>query len=96
MIVSIERCHNCGNNMRIELNEELDGNHVIECPHCQHEHCRVVERGKVTRERWDSRNGWGGGIVYYATVSTVSIATSNSTAGNTFTMGSWSTASTAY
>jgi len=33
-----------------------DGNHVIECPWCGHHHCRVVKDGKVTEDRWTSRN----------------------------------------
>ena len=35
---------------------ELDGNHVLTCPVCGHEHCRVVKGGKITEDRWDSRN----------------------------------------
>lgn len=29
---------------------------VIECPKCGHEHCRVIENGRVTGQRFDSRN----------------------------------------
>jgi len=55
--VSREKCHACGQLMRFELDMELNGNHVINCPECGHEHCRVIENGKVTGDRWDSRNG---------------------------------------
>lgn len=48
-------CTNCSKNFVAELDLSLDGNHVIECPHCGHEHCRVVTKGKVTDDRWDSR-----------------------------------------
>ena len=37
------------------LDYDIDGNHIIECPHCAHHHCRVIVRGEVTAERWDSR-----------------------------------------
>ena len=48
-------CHDCDNGFIAELNYSIDGNHVVECPHCGHEHCRVIEDGEVTGERWDSR-----------------------------------------
>lgn len=48
-------CSECGENFIAQLDEEVDGNHVVECPHCGHEHCRVIEKGEVTDARWDSR-----------------------------------------
>jgi DNA-directed RNA polymerase subunit RPC12/RpoP len=48
-------CTNCSRNFIAQLDMGLDGNHVIECPYCAHEHCRVVEAGEVTGERWSSR-----------------------------------------
>lgn len=48
-------CTECGKNFVAQLDMALDGNHVIECPYCGHEHCRVVTLGKVTDDRWDSR-----------------------------------------
>lgn len=36
---------------------ELDGNHVLNCPNCGHQHCRVVKKGEITDIRWDRRNG---------------------------------------
>jgi len=50
-------CTECGKNFVAQLDLSLDGNHVVECPHCGHEHCRVVKEGKVTDVRWSSRNG---------------------------------------
>jgi len=50
-------CHNCDKTFFAELDLLLTGNHVIECPHCGHEHCRVIMNGKVTGDRWDSRFG---------------------------------------
>ena len=50
-------CHNCGGYIAVELDMGLNGNHVIDCPKCHHEHCRVIEGGKITADRWDNRNG---------------------------------------
>jgi len=49
-------CHHCTKNFVAQLDLSLDGNHVIECPWCGHHHCRVVKDGKVTEDRWTSRN----------------------------------------
>ncbi len=49
-------CHECGNYVQFELDLSLNGNHVIVCPVCGHEHCRVIENGRITDVRWDSRN----------------------------------------
>ena len=54
--VSIEPCHACGQEMRFELDLDLSGNHVLTCPHCGHEHCRVIINGQITGDRWDRRN----------------------------------------
>jgi hypothetical protein len=50
-------CHNCDNYVQFNLDLTMNGNHVLKCPKCGHEHCRVVENGKVTDVRWDQRNG---------------------------------------
>ncbi len=50
-------CHHCGKYVQFNIDMSLNGNHVLNCPNCDHEHCRVVENGKITSERWDSRNG---------------------------------------
>jgi len=59
--VALERqelwCHSCQNYVQFSVDVELDGNHVLECPKCGHEHCRVVKKGEITDIRWDSRNG---------------------------------------
>lgn len=49
-------CHNCSNYVQFDIDMNLSGNHVLKCPKCGHEHCRVVENGEITGERWDSRN----------------------------------------
>lgn len=48
-------CTECSKNFIAQLDYSLDGNHVLECPYCAHEHCRVVKNGEVTDVRWESR-----------------------------------------
>jgi hypothetical protein len=50
-------CHACSKNFVAQLDYDVDGNHIIECPHCRHEHCRVIKNGVVTDDRFDSKNG---------------------------------------
>lgn len=49
-------CHNCQMYVQFNVDLELNGNHVCKCPNCGHEHCRVVNDGRITGDRWDSRN----------------------------------------
>jgi hypothetical protein len=49
-------CHNCNNYVQFDIDLELNGNHVLNCPNCGHQHCRVVKDGKITDERWGSTN----------------------------------------
>ena len=48
-------CTECSKSFIAELDYAIDGNHVVECPYCSHEHCRVIKGGKVTGDRWESR-----------------------------------------
>lgn len=48
-------CTECRKNFIAQLDMSVDGNHVILCPYCSHEHCRKVKDGVVTGDRWDSR-----------------------------------------
>lgn len=57
-------CHACGQYVQFDIDLSLNGNHVFKCPNCGHEHCRVVDNGRITGERWDSRNG---GMTYTVT-----------------------------
>lgn len=68
-------CHNCDKYVQFDLDMELDGYHVLTCPSCGHEHCRVVRNGKITGDRWDQRNGLP---TIYINSSTTSV-TNNST-----------------
>ena len=49
-------CHECRGYIRIALDHDIDGNHIIKCPECGHEHCRVIKAGEITGDRWQSRN----------------------------------------
>jgi len=93
-------CHECQRYVQFDIDVELNGEHVIVCPNCKHEHCRVVENGRVTEVRWDSRNrgGWSGST-YMATgmtssgTSTYATYTANSgtdsSANSAITYGAW-------
>jgi len=50
-------CHACNRYVQFTMDLAKDGNHVLECPNCGHEHCRVVKDGVITDIRWDQRNG---------------------------------------
>lgn len=50
-------CHECEKYFRVNFDINKNGNHVVKCPTCKHEHCRVIEGGRVTSTRWDRRNG---------------------------------------
>lgn len=50
-------CHACSMYVQFDMDMELNGNHVLHCPNCGHEHCRVVKDGIITDDRWDQRNG---------------------------------------
>ena len=53
-------CTNCSKVFIGKVDHGIDGNHIIICPHCGHEHCRVIEKGRITGERWSSRYGEAG------------------------------------
>lgn len=79
-------CHECGRYVQFDVDVELDGKHVLTCPVCRHEHCRVVRNGQVTDERWDSRNGPVN--IYYVTGSITTTTASVFTFDDTFDMSS--------
>lgn len=49
-------CHDCSHSFIAAIDYSIDGNHVVECPYCGHKHCRVIQGGEVTGDRWDARN----------------------------------------
>jgi len=78
-------CHACNQYVQFDIEMEIDGNHVLKCPNCGHEHCRVVKNGIITGERWAQRNG-----------STIPISTFSTTFSSTSTYTSYSMASKTY
>jgi len=54
---TVMHCHDCHKEFVALIDYSVTGNYVIECAHCGHEHCRVIENGKITDERWSSRYG---------------------------------------
>ena len=49
-------CHDCQKYVQFNIDVSLNGNHVLDCPNCGHQHCRVVENGVITDVRWGQRN----------------------------------------
>ena len=49
-------CTECHKNFVAEIDFDIDGDHIIVCPYCAHEHCRKVENGKITEVRWNTKN----------------------------------------
>lgn len=49
-------CTNCNKNFIAQIDFALDGNHIVNCPHCNHEHFREIKGGKVTDIRWNSQS----------------------------------------
>lgn len=84
-------CHHCAHYVQFELDLSLNGNHVLECPNCGHEHCRVVKDGLITDDRWDSRNG----VTTMTTATSVTtysmydVSPSLTTGGNYFLFSAW-------
>lgn len=49
-------CTECGHYIRFKTKPEKSGNLILVCGKCGHRHCRVVENGVVTSDRWDGMN----------------------------------------
>jgi DNA-directed RNA polymerase subunit RPC12/RpoP len=54
---TVFHCTECSKQIVALLDYTIQGNHIVECPWCGHEHCRVIEKGKITEDRWSSRYG---------------------------------------
>ena len=84
-------CHECGKYVQFSVPAE-NGNLVVECPSCGHEHLRVVTNGIITEERWGSRNR-NNPIIYgtataYTTSSYITVSATSSTTSY-FLQDSW-------
>ena len=85
-------CHECQKYVQFNIPAE-NGNLVVECPNCGHEHLRVVKNGVITEDRWGSRNNNSSPTIYasgtaYTTSSYITVSTSSST-GSYFLQDSW-------
>jgi len=47
-------CSECAHYLYVRINLALEGNHIVRCPNCGHRHYRVVQKGIITKERFDS------------------------------------------
>jgi len=85
-------CHDCDSYVQFTLDDELNGNHVIKCPKCGHEHCRVIKDGKITGDRWDSRNGqtfYAYSVTFTSTSSEITYSGNTTVANSSFLYSSW-------
>jgi len=82
-------CHNCDGYVQFDIDIHLNGNHVITCPNCKHEHLRVVKNGVITDARWGSRNGNMQLYTATGTTYTFSSYTASSTGSSAYLSSSW-------
>jgi hypothetical protein len=83
-------CHDCNGWFTARLDMNLTGNHEIVCPNCKHIHYRVVEKGEVTGERYQSsmQTYYVSGSSYSTTAGTGGVLYFDSWASTTAT-GTW-------
>lgn len=53
----VNKDSNCGWYNYPMLDEGMNGNYIIVCGHCGHEHYRTIEKGVVTDDRHNSKYG---------------------------------------
>lgn len=85
-------CHECGNYVQFALDDELDGEHVLNCPVCRHEHYRYVDQGRITDRRWGSANR----VVYTHQVSRATVTYSSSSTTDSSGYYVWGGTGSAY
>lgn len=93
-------CHNRKSYVRFNV-PESDGEFIVRCPNCGHEHFRVVRDGVITEERWGSSNSVASPLspVYATGTSTantsfISSSGTSATTANSFIAQSWLNTST--
>lgn len=82
-------CHECGKYVQFPIDLSMNGNHVLNCPNCDHEHCRVVENGRITSARWASRNRTHQ-VASYAAYASASIVLTQTTLSYSSFSTAWS------
>jgi len=88
-------CHACDQYVQFDIDVEQNGDHVIICPNCGHEHCRVIRDGIITEARWDSRNGGYANFNTQTAFYTTGVGYSSSSVYQTYVASTGSSASTA-
>jgi hypothetical protein len=88
-------CHECKMYVQFSMDMDCDGEHVLNCPNCGHEHCRTVRNGVITEERWDSRNNDSGFQTFQNTWS-ISATSLTCSGVSTFDMYTGGTTAVAY
>lgn len=81
-------CHGCENYVQFSMDLNMDGNHVLDCPVCGHQHYRVVRNGKITGIRW--RNSAGTGIAVTRVTYSVTSTSDSTTSSSVFLQQAWS------
>lgn len=92
-------CHNCNRYVQFPLDLSMDGQYVLNCPNCNHQHYRVVNKGVISEVRWgtdpsqmqSTPPGWI--TILNATSTTASVDTSSSSASQILNQ-SWLNSST--
>lgn len=77
-------CHNCNHYVQFDMDTEISGAHVLQCPNCGHEHCRVVKNGVITEERWASNNNPSSISTSYPGYTLISNSTMTFSANSTY------------
>lgn len=57
-------CHRCDRYVQFEIDVNMDGRHVLNCPNCGHEHWRIVKNGIITSDRWGQDPSQDMGTIY--------------------------------
>ena len=87
-------CHVCDGYVRVELDTDLNGVHIILCPKCGHEHMRLITNGKMGGQILCSypRYRYSPTMASYSRVSAMDTSASN----NYFLQNSWYQTTGAY
>jgi hypothetical protein len=48
-------CQMCDHYTYARMNLSVNGNHIMNCPNCDHKHYRVVKDGVITSERFNEK-----------------------------------------
>ena len=86
-------CHHCDRYVQFDIDLSMDGNHILRCPNCDHQHFRVVRNGRITGERWGRDPSQDMPNIY---VSTTTVTYSTSTVSDYYTYQAWSNTTATY